>query len=412
MPSAVTALLTHRDFFAASLSRGLVVLGAEMAQVAVAYEVYTATHDPLSLGLLGFAQFLPVFLFAIPAGHAADRFSRVRLAGVGVLGVAACIWGLTALHRDDLPVIMLLMGVVGTLRAFAGPAYAALIAALIPDNAISRLSAMNTLAMVGAIIAGPAVGGVILAAFDANTVYRVSAVVVALALVGLLVVRDPGVPEGNEGRAKDLTLSSALDGLRFIWRVPALGASIALDFVAVFLGGVTALLPVYAVDILYVGPVGLGVLRAAPAIGAGLMGLALSVRPLKRQAGKALLVCVAVFGVATIVFGFSRWFPLSLAMLSVLGAADMVSMIVRGALLQVFVPTEWRGRVSAVNSVFIGASNELGELESGVAARLFGATGAVFLGGVGAIITAVACGLLVPSLWRHDRLDRDEPPNP
>jgi hypothetical protein len=203
---------------------------------------------------------------------------------------------------------------------------------------------------------------------------------------------------------EDPTVAAALDGLRFLRGRPMLFAAIGLDFVAVFLGGVTALLPIFAVDVLHTGATGLGVLRAAPAFGAAAMGAWLTARPLERHLGAAMFVGVVLFGVATIVFGTSTSLPLSLAMLAVLGAADMVSMVVRSGLMQVLVPSEWRGRVSAVTSVFIGASNELGEMESGVAAKLLGPVGAVVVGGVGCVAVALAGALAFPSLRRMDRL--------
>ena len=393
-------------FLRASVARSLVMLGAEMAQVAVAFEVYDASRDPLDLGLLGLAQFLPVFTLAIPAGHVADTKPRKQTALIATAGIALTLASLVFLRRGDLPTMLVVMALLGTLRAFLGPATNALISALIPDNDIARASAVNSVMFMGAIVVGPALGGLLFAA-AAGAVYVVAAAVVAVAAVVVAVLK---VPEADRLSTSELTVKNALDGLRFMRRQPALLASVALDFVAVFLGGVTALLPVYAVEVLHVGAPGRGVLRAAPAVGAGAMGLWLAWRQLQRRPGQALIVSVMVFGACTIAFGLSTSFPLSLSLLAMLGAADMVSVVVRGALLRSLVPPEWRGRVSAMNSVFIGGSNQLGELESGVAAKALGAEGAIVVGGVGAIAVAGIAVGLVPTLWRAERLEDTSTP--
>ncbi len=390
----------------ASVARALIVTGLEMAQVAIGWEIYDLTRDPLALGWIGLAQFLPVLLFAPVAGQVADRFSRRAVAFVCLGGVTLGHLLFVIVERALPPVLLLLFG-IGCLRAFLGPAVAALIATLIPPNAVGRYAAANTMLFTVATIVGPAVGGLCLAALSARAVYVGAAVVIGAAtiLLGLVAVPTPsnGLPT--------VRLAAALDGLRYLRRRPLLLASLGLDFVAVFLGGVTALLPIFAVDVLHTGATGLGVLRAAPALGAALMGAWLTVRPIERRLGAALFLGVVVFGLATIVFGLSTYLPLSLAMLSILGAADMVSMVVRSGLMQVLVPSEWRGRVSAVTSVFIGASNELGELESGVAAKVLGPVGAVVVGGVGCVVVAVLGAAALPELRRLDTLPSGfEPP--
>ncbi|MDP2342754.1 MAG: MFS transporter [Deltaproteobacteria bacterium] len=396
----MTAVL--RGFPVATAARALLVTGAEMAQVAVAYEIYQHTKDPLSLGLLGLAQFLPVLLFAVPAGQVGDRFPRHATALIMLSGLTIAMFGILLIDRRDLTLVYGLMFVIGTLRAFLGPAWAALLASLIPAHSVARYSAINSMLFCIAAIAGPSIGGVLLAAISADFVYLVSAMLVGVAVLLTALVQAPRTEAGEKAR---LSFATALDGLRFVWGQPVLFSAIAMDFVAVFLGGITALLPIFAVDVLHVGAAGLGVLRAAPSVGAGVLGLWLTLRPLRRRTGLTLMVCVAIFGGATIVFGLSTSFPLSLAMLAVLGAADMVSVVVRSALLQVLVPSEWRGRVSAVNGVFIGASNELGEMESGVAARLIGPVAAVVAGGVGTVVVVVVVFLAVPALWRIDSLE-------
>jgi predicted MFS family arabinose efflux permease len=392
-----------RGFAGAALARALVIGGLEMAQVAIAWEIYESTRDPLALGWVGLAQFLPVLVFAPVAGQVADRFSRRVVALVCLTGVIAGTLAFVVVGRALLPVLALLT-VLGCLRAFLGPSVAALISTLIPSDSIGRHSAANTMLFTIATIIGPAVGGLLLASVSSMAVYVGSAIVIAAAAALLAFVRLPAATKAPPR----VRLSAALDGLRYLRGRPMLFASIGLDFVAVFLGGVTALLPIFAVDVLHTGATGLGVLRAAPAFGAAVMGAWLTARPLERSLGPAMFLGVIVFGGATIVFGLSTSLPLSLAMLAVLGAADMVSMVVRSGLMQVLVPSEWRGRVSAVTSVFIGASNELGEMESGVAAKLLGPVGAVVAGGVGCVVVAVAGAAVFGDLRRMDTL----PPPP
>jgi predicted MFS family arabinose efflux permease len=371
--------------------------------VAIAWEIYDVTRDPLALGWIGLAQFLPVLLFSPVAGQVADRFPRRIVALVCLSGVIVGHALFIVVDRALAPVLGLLCA-IGCLRAFLGPSIAALISTLIPPESVGRHAAANTMLFTVATIVGPALGGLLLAAVSAVAVYG-GAVVFLIASVGLLaVVRLPSEPQATP----PVRMSAAWDGLRYLRGRPLLFVAIGLDFVAVFLGGVTALLPIFAVDVLHVGATGLGVLRAAPALGAASMGAWLTVRPLERRLGPALFLGVFVFGGATVVFGLSTSLPLSLAMLAVLGAADMVSMVVRSGLMQVLVPSVWRGRVSAVTSVFIGASNELGELESGVAARLLGPVGAVVAGGVGCVVVALLGAAAFPLLRRMDTL----PPPP
>jgi MFS family permease len=395
-----------RGFAGAALARALVIGGLEMAQVAIAWEIYATTHDPLALGWVGLAQFLPVLVFSPVAGQVADRFARrvvalVCLAGI-VAGTLAFIVVGHALFR-----VLALLTAIGCLRAFLGPAVAALISTLIPPDSVGRHSAANTMMFTVATIVGPAVGGLLLASSSSTAVYVVAAVVVAAAALLLSLVQ-PSTSTSTK-TAPRVRLSAALDGLRYLRGRPMLFAAIGLDFVAVFLGGVTALLPIFAADVLHTGATGLGVLRAAPAFGAAAMGAWLTARPLERRLGPAMFLGVIVFGLATIVFGLSTSVPLSLAMLAVLGAADMVSMVVRSGLMQVLVPSEWRGRVSAVTSVFIGASNELGETESGIAAKLLGPVGAVVVGGVGCVVVAVTGAALFGELRRMDKLPAAPP---
>ncbi len=391
-----------RGFPITTAARALLVTGAEMAQVAVAFEVYDHTRDPLSLGILGLAQFLPVLFFAVPAGQVADRFPRKTTTLIALTGLTTALFAILWIDRHDVYFVYGLMFVLGTLRAFLGPALGAMLASLIPPEAASRYSAINSMLFCIAAIVGPSIGGVLISAVSADFVYLVSGFMAAISTALMSCARAPAAEAGLKVK---VSFATALDGLRFVWGQPVLFSAIAMDFVAVFLGGITALLPIFAADVLQVGAPGLGVLRAAPSVGAGIMALWLTLRPVRRRAGISLLVCVAIFGLATIVFGVSTSFPLSLAMLAVLGAADMVSVVVRSALLQVLVPSEWRGRVSAVNAVFIGASNELGEMESGAAAKLIGPVAAVVVGGVGTVVVVLAVLWAVPALGKIDSLD-------
>jgi hypothetical protein len=391
--------MNTRAFVGGVAARALAIAGLEMAQVAVVWVIYSATRDPLALGWIGLAQFLPVLVCAPVAGQVADRLPRRAIVVVTLLGLAAALAGLVVAGDALGPVLGLLLA-TGVLRAFLGPALGALLSSFIPRDAVGRFTAANTMAFTVAVIVGPAVGGVLLAAWSADVVYGASVAVIVVA--AFLVV---GFVAGEErGSGAPIALANALDGLRFLRSRPMLFAAVALDFVAVFLGGATALLPIYAVDVLHVGATGLGVLRAAPAVGAAVMGLWLTARPLERGLGRALFFSVGLFGAATIVFGLSTSLPLSLGMLAVLGAADMVSMVIRSGLMQVLVPSEWRGRVSAVTSVFIGASNELGELESGVAARFVGPVGAVVAGGLGTLAVVAVGGTGLGELRRLDTL--------
>jgi MFS family permease len=406
--------LPSRDPFAAFASRDYRVYAAarlfntvavQMQSVAVGYHVYSITHRPIHLGYVGLAQFLPVVSLSLVAGHAADRFDRRAVALLCILLNAACAVLLLLCSLSpapSLPAIYATLFVFGVSRTFNAPALTALLPSLVPKADFPNAATWQSTFWEIAAIGGPSLGGAIYAIRDApGPVYIASAFTFGVAGLLLLAVRT------RTGRLEQRppSLSTALAGLRYVWAKKILLGSISLDFFAVFLGGAVALLPVYATDVLHVGPTGFGVLRSAPAVGAGLMALTLAFRPLTQRAGAKMLAGVGIFGAATIVFGLSKSFPLSLLALAVLGAADMVSVVVRMTLEQLATPPEMRGRVSAVNMVFVGASNELGELESGVAASLLGPVPAVVLGGVGTMVVVGLWTLLFPDLRRVDRLD-------
>jgi MFS family permease len=378
-------------------------LAVQMQSVAVGWQVYDITHAPLSLGFVGLAQFLPVFGFAIVAGHVADRYNR-RFILMGCLALQLiCALLLLAIVASGLrtvwPVYAVLL-LFGTARAFSAPAVQSILPNLVPRAQLSQAFAWNSSSFQAMTIAGPAIGGLIYA-LGAGTVYAAAAGLFLLSLAAALVLRTPKVQ--SDGRGMDL--GSLFAGIRFIRNHPAIAGAISLDLFAVLFGGATALLPVYARDILDIGPAGLGLLRSAPAVGAVAVGLILAHRSLGRHAGRTMFAAVGLFGAATIVFGLSHNFALSLAALVVLGASDMVSVFVRQNLVQRATPDAMRGRVNGVNFLFIGASNELGEMESGATAAWFGSVEAVVLGGLGTLAVMVLWFWMFPQLRRVDRLE-------
>lgn len=373
-----------------------------MLMVAVGWQMYELTGQAWDLGLVGLYQFLPALLLTLVAGHVADRVHRARIVAACVLaqGLVAAVLVVATLggwvSRDWL---LWLSVVLGTARAFQMPAQQALTPVLVPPAMLPRAMAFSSAGMQAAIIGGPALGGVIFVA-GATAVYLCCAALFALGIVQILRVHYEHDPPPQE----PVSLGTLMAGVRFIWERKVVLGAVSLDLFAVLLGGAVALLPIYAKDVLHVGPWGLGLLRAAPAAGALLMSVWLTRWPLERHVGRKLLLAVAVFGLATLVFGVSTSLWLSLAALAVSGAADMVSVVVRQTLVQLETPDAMRGRVSAVNSVFIGASNQLGEFESGATAALLGPVGSVVLGGVGTVLVAALWFKGFPQLARRDHM--------
>jgi MFS family permease len=403
-----------RDFRRFQLARVVAILGWSAQSLAVAWQVYSITHRAIDLGYTGLAQFLPGLLFMLPAGHVADRFDRRQVVlccyGLHMLCTLALL-RLTLLGLNGVYPIYAVLFVMGTARAFSGPAGTALIPHLVPEHHFVNAVTWGATIFQFATIVGPALGGVLftlplasvfpgLRLEGAGIVYLFTflTLVWALALVLSLHVR-PGRMEH-----RDLSLKVVLAGFQYMGKTPLLFGAASLDLFAVLLGGAVALTPIFASDILHAGPRGLGLLRAAPAAGAVFMSLLLARFPFRRRAGLRLFLCVAIFGVATVAFGLSRSLALSLAALFVAGAADAVSVIIRGSLLQLATPPQMRGRVSAVNSLFIGASNELGEFESGLTAQWWGVVRATVLGGLGALAIAGLWAVLFPGLRRADEL--------
>lgn len=401
------ALLFRRPFALFWSARVFAMLARQMLGVGVGWQMYALTGSALDLGFVGLAQFVPSFFLVLVAGHVADGFDRRRVAQACMAIEALAALGLcvgSAVGRIDAAAIFALVFVVGAARAFEMPTMQALLPALVSGPILARAIAANATASQSAIIAGPALGGLLYVAGPA-VVYATSTALFAIACAIMPFVR----PDRAPSRLATPGVSSMLDGIRFIVGRPAVLGAISLDMFAVLLGGATALLPIYARDILHTGPWGLGMLRSATAVGALAMAVWLSHHPLRGRAGRRMFAAVALFGVATIVFGISRSFALSLAALVVLGASDMVSVVVRQSLVQLQTPDRMRGRVSAVNSLFIGTSNELGEFESGVMAAWLGVVPSVIVGGVGTLAIVVLWMRLFPALANTDRLEAPAP---
>ncbi|TCD15880.1 MFS transporter [Oricola cellulosilytica] len=390
------AAFSHGAFVRYWLARFSTTFAVQIIAVAVGWQIYALTRDPLDLGLIGLVQFLPLLLLVLVTGAVADRFGRRLVMGSAIALECACAgailffsWrGLTT----PLPVFVALAG-MGIARAFFGPASQSLVVNLVPRRDFANAVAWNSSAWQVASIGGPVAGG-LLYGISANVAYTTALAMLLTAL--FLVSRIPKPPV--RGEVKKVTFSSLFDGLRFIRREKVVLGAISLDLFAVLLGGAVALLPVYAHDILDLGPWGLGLLRAAPGIGAVSMAAFLAASPIRDHAGRVLLFFVALFGIFTVIFGISTLTWLSIAALTLVGAADMVSVYIRETLLQLWTPDEVRGRVNAVNMVFLGASNELGEFRAGFMAAWIGVVPAVVFGGVGAVAVATGWALLFPQL--------------
>ena len=413
MPShTFTELTRQRAFMRMWFARLFGTTGNQMLMVAVGWQMYELTGSAWDLGLVGLYQFLPALLLTLVAGHVADRLHRARIvaaclvtqAVVALILVAATQgWGAPAgwASRGLLLAMSVLLGVA---RAFQMPAQQALTPVLVPPVMLPRAMAFSSAGMQAAIITGPALGGVIFVA-GASAVYSVCAFLFATGCALIAVVRYDHAPPPRE----PVSVRTLLAGAEFVWQRKALLGAVSLDLFAVLLGGATALLPMFAKDILQVGPWGLGLLRAAPAVGALLTSAVLTRWPLERRVGRVMLLAVALYGVCMLVFGISTSMLLSLAALAVSGGADMVSVVVRQTLVQIETPNDMRGRVSAVNSVFIGASNQLGEFESGATAALLGPVGSVVAGGIGTLLIAALWLKGFPELAQRDRMTEPAP---
>jgi MFS family permease len=401
------AAFRYRSFVLFAISRTLTVIAVEMVSVAVGWQIYELTHKPLSLGLAGLAQCIPGVLLFLAAGHAADRFARKRVLIACCCGYALCAALLLQFGWRGVAKVAPIYAVVflfGVVRTFDGPIRISLLTEVVPEEVFATAVAWMGSIQKTAAMTGPMLGGLIYALGGPIPVYAGGMVACAAAAA----IAAPMVGRTRTAKPSGTDLRTVLAGVHYIREHRIILGAISLDLFAVLLGGAVALLPVYARDILKTGPWGLGLLRSAPAIGATLMGGVVAHWRLRKHVGKLMLWCVAAFGTATIVFGLSRNLLLSLASLLILGAVDMVSVIIRQTLVQLGTPDEMRGRVSAVNMLFIGTSNQLGEFESGVTAAWFGTVPAVVLGGVGSIVVVALWAWLFPELRRVDQLRSEE----
>ena len=403
-PDLIPSVFHHKPFKLFLCARAATFMAFQMLAVAVGWQIYALTGSAMYLGLVGLAQFMPMFLLTLVVGHVADRYDRRSIARIcqAVEGLAAGVLALGSFSGwQSKWSILIIIFIVGGGRAFEGPSLQALLPGLVPIKLFPRAAAWSTSAMQTATIVGPALGGFLYVAGPA-VVYAAAGVLFLAASIFIALIRIERVPSKHE----PVSIRSLFAGISFIRSRKEILGAISLDLFAVLLGGATALLPIYARDILVTGPWGLGLLRSAPAVGALTMSVFLARRPLRHHVGRSMFIAVAVFGTATIIFALSTSFILSLISLVVLGASDVISVVIRHSLVQIETPDEMRGRVSAVNSMFIGTSNQLGEFESGITASLFGVVPAVLIGGISTIIIVIMWMRFFPQLARIDSLDR------
>jgi predicted MFS family arabinose efflux permease len=396
-----------------------VQLAVQIETVTIGWQVYSVARETRSIeasaflvGMVGLCQFLPMFFLSLLAGSTVDRTDRRRIVMIALAVEVVCVLGLLAQSRQPVPhlgVVFAIAAVFGAARAWLNPAATAITPMLVSKADMPRAISLKSLGWQGAVIVGPWLGGMLIGLHSSALAYAVSAGLYTTGLAVLIFLRANTRPQTRPGRR----LAQIAEGLRYVWGNQIILGAISLDLFAVLLGGATALLPAFASDVLHVGAEGFGLLRSGPAAGAALMALWLTFRPIQRRAGVRMFWAVAGFGLATLVFAVSKSMWLSLAALAALGAADMVSVYVRQTLVQIVTPDHMRGRVSSVSGLFISGSNELGEFESGVVARLLGPVGAAIFGGIGTLIVTGTWARLVPDLRRADRLDGTEaPPHP
>jgi len=397
------SVLRYRDFTIYAAARFCTSLASQMLGVAVGWQVYQFTHNPLYLGFVGLAQFLPFVLLVLPAGHVADHADRrlVLISAYGVQGICVgMLLAFTLSGSTQVWPVFVAMILFGVARAFSMPASQAMIPNLVPPEVFPKAVAFSSVLLQISVIAGPSIGG-LLYLLGPHVVYGVGFGLVILVVSLISTIKPVRAANSSDDSAE----ADLLGGLRFVVNRPVVLGAISLDLFAVLFGGATALLPAFASDILQIGPAGLGTLRTAPGVGAALTALAVGIAPIERNVGRWMFGGVALFGASTIVFGLSKSFWVSLVALVLLGAGDMVSVFIRGILVQLETPDAIRGRVSAVSSMFIGASNELGEFESGVTARWFGLVRATVLGGIATLVVVGVYLRLFPQLRKIDRFN-------
>jgi MFS family permease len=397
---AVFRLPSYRRYFTGNM---ILILGWQMQKVAIGWEIYERTHSALYLGYAGLVQFAPQILFMLIAGHVTDSFNRklVFMAALAFNATAAIGLALNAVHNGSILFLYACLFLYGTSRSFIMPSRAAFLPGIVPMEIFSTAVSWNSSGFEISSMAGPAIGGLLIGAFQSPTlVYAINAIG-QLTFVMLLA----GIPYKHlRSERQPLTLQSLSAGFRFVWKAKVILSAMTLDMFGVLLGGATAMMPIYAKDILHVGPRGLGWLMSAPSLGAFTMALLQAHRGPLKKAGRTLLLAVTGFGIVTIVFGISKTFWLSMLMLYLLGSCDNISVVVRSTLVQVLTPDAMRGRVSALNSLFIGTSNELGAFESGFVANFFGPVVSVVSGGIGTLLIVLGMTWLSPELRRYGRL--------
>jgi MFS family permease len=399
------AAFSHPGFVLFQVARFLIVSAVEMQAVAVGWQVYEITKRPLDLGYVGLAQFLPGILLFPLSGHASDRFERRTVLSACYAGYAVCfalLLGLSKRGVSSIVPIYVILVMIGIVRSFNGPASRSILPQLVSEEHFANAVAWNATIFQAATILGPSFGGIVYAAFGGPSAVYIIAMITA---VGATVTTFRIKPQESARPREPISVKTLFAGLHFIWNKKLILGAISLDLFAVMLGGAVALLPVYAKEILHTGPWGLGLLRTAPGVGAGLMAIVLAHWPLRGNSGPKLLWAVAGFGVFTIVFGLSRSLTLSLIALVLAGASDMISVIIRATLTLLATPDDMRGRVTAVDMIFIGTSNEFGQFESGVTAQWFGTVPAVVLGGVGTLVVIALWTWLFPELRQAGELN-------
>ena len=401
MASSFKELFSYKSFCIFWCVRFLGISAYQILTVAVAWQLYDITSSALDLGLFGLFQFLPALIFALPAGQAVDRYNRVHIVTLCLIvqaGVGACLYLTTAQDFISRDIIFLMALFLGLTRSFQMPAQQSLTPSLVPRKILQNAVAFSSTGMHTAIIVGPAIGG-FLYFLGPDVVY-----LICTALILSSVILTFFITYQHKKVTTKMNVNELFAGINFIWRNKTLLGAISLDLFAVLLGGATALLPIYAKDILNVGPEGLGILRAAPAVGALICALFIAQWPMKTKVGKKLFFAVGVFGISMLVFGISTSFIVSVVALVLAGAADSFSVVIRMTLIQLETPDSMRGRVSSVNAIFIGASNELGEFESGATAELFGPVGSIVLGSLGTILVVLVWAKIFPNLLNREKL--------
>lgn len=403
------AALRHQDFRLLLTGRFITSFGNEMLSFAIGWELWLRTHQPFALGMVGLVQVIPVILLSLPAGHVADQHNRKCIVLITELSLSLCVLGLAWLSYTEGSLVLiysLLLG-IGIARAFNDPASSTLLPETVPPQLFSNAATWNVSTWQFASITGPALAGLLIGFFNSVTfIYVFDALAAIIFCVLLTMIKGRNLALAQ----KSATWESLTEGFKFMRDTKVILAAITLDMFAVLFGGAVALLPIYATDILKVGAEGLGIMRAAPSIGALVMAFLIAHLPPMKNAGTTLLIAVAGFGMATIVFGLSTSFILSVAMLALLGSLDNISVVIRGTLLLTYTPDQMRGRTSAVNSIFIGISNELGSFESGLTASLFGPIMAVVAGGIGTILVVLAIARIWPQMRQLKTLDMLESP--